>query len=640
MDGRAWRMWQGSQRLEESFGNWPGPCFEGYDIAKADAVMTISLVPVGVADPPASLGAATARSGGQSFGQFIDNADAYAGGNAAPGPAPSSSPQAPAAGDQPSSTAAGKSTSASGVASEAGGRQGKRATAAGGQSTGDSASQRADGTVVSTPALPMQLIPPIANGPTPTNSIPTSTDKGHPRGVQSVTADADASGLSSLVGSPSKGQAAWQLAVSAANAKSDPAAAPASASALPAGNSQSDIQGIAKSAAAITADAALLAAPPVAATATPSGTTASGSARPVGGTVRTLSAQAAAALGHVSIVGATQPQAQPAAAAPPTGPAGAQLLGSTANSVIGATVTSPATSGAPSNDGGPVQAADGATAAPDKLLPSVSGAVDLTAKFSATALPAHGDVAAPAAKTKTDSHVAASAANAIDSRPTAPPAAEGATAGAAAKPAEASLADAPAGEPDVPSTDDAPAGSTTAPASIVAQPRGDVVAIQNGAPAMTPAQETAFAPVAALHSVADQVAVSLKRGAKAGNDQIQINLEPASLGKIAVRLEFAQDGRVTATFSADRRDTLALLNNDSRALEQSLRDAGLRADSGSLTFNLSGGDTGSNARQFAQSATYAATAATMADSDPLAPLVTAPAMSAGGGHDGRLDIHV
>ena len=32
----------------------------------------------------------------------------------------------------------------------------------------------------------------------------------------------------------------------------------------------------------------------------------------------------------------------------------------------------------------------------------------------------------------------------------------------------------------------------------------------------------------------------------ARNDQIQINLEPASLGKISVRLDFAQDGRVSA----------------------------------------------------------------------------------------------
>jgi len=157
---------------------------------------------------------------------------------------------------------------------------------------------------------------------------------------------------------------------------------------------------------------------------------------------------------------------------------------------------------------------------------------------------------------------------------------------------------------------------------------------------MARAQEAPVIPVAALHSVTDQVSVSLKRGVKEGNDQIQINLEPASLGKIAVRLDFAQDGRVTATFSADRPDTLTLLNQDSRALEQSLRDAGLRADSGSLSFNLSAGDSGANARQFAQSASYAATAAATDSDDPLAPTAVTRSIANGLSRDGGLDIHV
>jgi len=175
---------------------------------------------------------------------------------------------------------------------------------------------------------------------------------------------------------------------------------------------------------------------------------------------------------------------------------------------------------------------------------------------------------------------------------------------------------------------------------VAPQPRGEAVGAQTGAPATAPARDTPIAPVAALHSVVDQVAISLKRGVKSGNDQIEINLEPASLGKIAVRLDFAQDGRVTATFSADRPDTLTLLNQDSRALEQSLRDAGLRADSGSLSFNLSGGDNGASARQFAQSASYAATPAATGDGDPLAPLAAMPSTANGLSHDGGLDIHV
>jgi len=176
--------------------------------------------------------------------------------------------------------------------------------------------------------------------------------------------------------------------------------------------------------------------------------------------------------------------------------------------------------------------------------------------------------------------------------------------------------------------------------AIMPQPRADMAGAVPGVPTSQPVSETQANAVVALHPVTEQVAIAVKRGVKAGNDQIQINLEPASLGKISVRLDFAQDGRVSAVFSADRADTLNLLNDDARSLEQSLRDAGLRADSGSLTFNLGSGDTGSNARHFTHAPVYAAAATATSESDPLAALVGARAVADGRGHDGSLDIHV
>jgi flagellar hook-length control protein FliK len=92
----------------------------------------------------------------------------------------------------------------------------------------------------------------------------------------------------------------------------------------------------------------------------------------------------------------------------------------------------------------------------------------------------------------------------------------------------------------------------------------------------------------ASHHVGEQVAVALKQGIKAGSDQIQIQLRPEELGRIEVKLDMAQDGRVAAVITADRAETLTLLRDDARGLEQSLRDAGLKADSGSLSFNLRG----------------------------------------------------
>ncbi|HYD31002.1 MAG TPA: flagellar hook-length control protein FliK [Azospirillaceae bacterium] len=97
--------------------------------------------------------------------------------------------------------------------------------------------------------------------------------------------------------------------------------------------------------------------------------------------------------------------------------------------------------------------------------------------------------------------------------------------------------------------------------------------------------------------VTDQVQVQLKRGIKDGMDQMTINLRPDELGRIEVRLEFGADGRVAARISAENAQTLELLQKDSRSLERALQEAGLKADSGSLSFNLRGGNDGRHAHE-------------------------------------------
>jgi flagellar hook-length control protein FliK len=86
--------------------------------------------------------------------------------------------------------------------------------------------------------------------------------------------------------------------------------------------------------------------------------------------------------------------------------------------------------------------------------------------------------------------------------------------------------------------------------------------------------------------VADQVAVQIQKSLSQGNDRISIQLKPAELGKVEVRLDVGHEGRVTAVITADRADTLDLLQRDARILQHSLQDAGLRADSNSLSFEL------------------------------------------------------
>ncbi|MEW5702998.1 MAG: flagellar hook-length control protein FliK [Pseudomonadota bacterium] len=86
----------------------------------------------------------------------------------------------------------------------------------------------------------------------------------------------------------------------------------------------------------------------------------------------------------------------------------------------------------------------------------------------------------------------------------------------------------------------------------------------------------------------DQIALHLKRAAADGLDRIRIQLKPASLGHIDVKMEVGKDGKVTAVVSVERPETLDLLQRDARTLERALQDSGLRADSNSLHFQLRG----------------------------------------------------
>ncbi len=95
-----------------------------------------------------------------------------------------------------------------------------------------------------------------------------------------------------------------------------------------------------------------------------------------------------------------------------------------------------------------------------------------------------------------------------------------------------------------------------------------------------------------------QVAVHITRAAAEGLDRIIIQLQPESLGKVDVKLEIGNDGRLTAVILAERTDTLDMLQRDARGLERALQEAGLKTDSGSLSFHLRGHGGGTS--EFAQ----------------------------------------
>jgi hypothetical protein len=123
-----------------------------------------------------------------------------------------------------------------------------------------------------------------------------------------------------------------------------------------------------------------------------------------------------------------------------------------------------------------------------------------------------------------------------------------------------------------------------------AEPAANVIANGGEIRHSSPVQNAAAQPprpAAELPAPFEQVAVHIHRAVSEGLDRINIQLRPASLGHIGVRLELNHDGRVTAVIAVDRPETLDLLQRDARGLERALEQAGLRTDSGSLSFNLS-----------------------------------------------------
>ena len=100
---------------------------------------------------------------------------------------------------------------------------------------------------------------------------------------------------------------------------------------------------------------------------------------------------------------------------------------------------------------------------------------------------------------------------------------------------------------------------------------------------------------APMNPAAMQVNVSLRNAVAQGQTQLQIQLKPASLGMVDVKLAFESDGAVRGTLIVDRPETLEMLRNDSRTLEKALQDAGLNLESGGLEYSLrDGGDAQNN----------------------------------------------
>ncbi|MFA5123373.1 flagellar hook-length control protein FliK [Zavarzinia sp.] len=154
------------------------------------------------------------------------------------------------------------------------------------------------------------------------------------------------------------------------------------------------------------------------------------------------------------------------------------------------------------------------------------------------------------------------------------------------------LADQAAAAPaDRPAPQPAPTPASDAGSLAAAAASGTGTTPQ--APAQAPAQAATTAapsPRAAPVPVAPEaLGLAIARHVADGQKVFEISLAPEELGRVDVRLEFAEDGRVTAHVYADRAETLGLLQRDRAELARSLAGQGLNADTTSLNFALRDG---------------------------------------------------
>ena len=101
----------------------------------------------------------------------------------------------------------------------------------------------------------------------------------------------------------------------------------------------------------------------------------------------------------------------------------------------------------------------------------------------------------------------------------------------------------------------------------------------------------------------EQVAVNIQRALREGTNRVSIQLSPAELGKIHVKLEIDEEKRVTASVTVERPSTLELLQRDMKGLERALQDAGLKMDGSDLSFNLGRQDGEEFSQEMRQSGT-------------------------------------
>ena len=158
--------------------------------------------------------------------------------------------------------------------------------------------------------------------------------------------------------------------------------------------------------------------------------------------------------------------------------------------------------------------------------------------------------------------------------------------------------------------------------------------------AAAPTAGTAATAQTYTASPADQVALTLSRATANGPQSMTIALNPLELGKVEVKLDFAKDGSVQASVTAERPETLTMLKNDHSTLTQALHNAGLTTNSGSLSFNLRDGGNSQQQQGFGSASSFRPGAAQIDADDTGSTSSTTTVQYAVAASNGRLDVTV
>lgn len=84
----------------------------------------------------------------------------------------------------------------------------------------------------------------------------------------------------------------------------------------------------------------------------------------------------------------------------------------------------------------------------------------------------------------------------------------------------------------------------------------------------------------------EQITVAINRQIVNGQNNFTIRLQPAELGQVDIRLEFAADGKMQASMVVENERTLTMLQRDQGALEKALQDAGINMSNKNMNFSL------------------------------------------------------